>query len=317
MVTANASVEPRLSLVSSQITLRETGSMHQFGGHPLLTEWELWQTASRLKAVTIGERLRVIALFALEAGCNPATAQPIEVMRWLASHAIDWSESTAATYHSYLRAWFKWLVLMDYRIDNPMAKLGSPKYPDRVPRPVPDDGLARLLRSRMHHRTRVMILMASLGGLRVHEIAKFRGEDIDLARRVFYVHGKGGSKEMLPLHPLLAEAALTMSERGWWFPSNSNRPGQHVHSKGVSDIIGQAMRRAGIPGTPHSLRHWFGTTLLDDGEDVRVVQTLLRHKSLATTAIYTKVPDERRQAAINRLDPFRASRTQSVAPAMT
>ncbi|ORB47948.1 integrase [Mycobacteroides saopaulense] len=288
------------------------GSMHHLGGHPLLTEWELWQMAARLKAVTIGERLRVIALFALEAGCNPATAQPIEVMRWLASHAADWSESTAATYHSYLRAWFKWLVLMDHRIDNPMAKLGTPKYPDRIPRPVPDDGLARLLLTRMHHRTRVMILLASLGGLRVHEIAKFRGEDIDLMRRVFYVAGKGGSREALPLHPLLAEAALTMPERGWWFPSNNKRPGQHVHSKGVSDIIGQTMRRAGTPGTPHSLRHWFGTTLLDDGEDVRVVQTLLRHKQLSTTAIYTKVPDERRHAAVNRLDPFRAARPRLV-----
>lgn len=273
-----------------------------------LAEWELWQTARRLKQRTIVERIRVIGLFAEEARCNPRYAQPLDVMRWLAQHTDDWSESTAATYHSYLRSWFKWLVLMDYRVDDPMVKLGSPKYPDRLPRPVPDDGLARLLCTRMHHRTRVMILLASLGGLRVHEIAKFRGEDIDLTRRVFYVHGKGGSKEMLPLHPLLAEAALTMPERGWWFPSNNNRPGQHVHSKGVSDIIGQAMRRAGIPGTPHSLRHWFGTTLLDDGEDVRVVQTLLRHKSLATTAIYTKVPDERRHAAINRLDPFRAVR---------
>ncbi|BBZ82740.1 integrase [Mycobacteroides abscessus] len=286
--------------------------MQHIGGHPLLAEWELWQTAQRLRAVTIGERLRVIALFACEVACNPATAQPLEVMRWLASHAADWSESTAATYHSYLRAWFKWLVLMDYRVDNPMVKLGSPKYPDRVPRPVPDDGLARLLCSRMHHRTRVMILLASLGGLRVHEIAKFRGEDIDLARRVFYVHGKGGSRNMLPLHPLLAEAALTMPQRGWWFPSNTKRPGQHVHAKGVSDIIGQAMRRAGTPGTPHSLRHWFGTTLLDDGEDVRVVQTLLRHKSLATTAIYTKVPDARRHSAVDRLDPFRASRPRLV-----
>lgn len=283
--------------------------MLHIGGHPLLTEWELWQTARRLSAVTISERIRVIALFALEAACNPAAAQPIEVMRWLASHAADWSESTAATYHSYLRAWFKWLVLMDYRLDNPMAKLGSPRYPDRIPRPTPDDGLLRLLTSRMHHRTRVMILVAALEGLRVHEVAKVDGgRDIDRYRREFYVAGKGGSREALPLHPLVAEAALTMPERGWWFPSNSTRPGQHVHAKGVSDIIGQAMRRAGTPGTPHSLRHWFGTTLLDDGEDVRVVQTLLRHKQLSTTAIYTKIPDARRHAAITRLDPFRAAR---------
>jgi integrase/recombinase XerD len=42
-----------------------------------------------------------------------------------------------------------------------------------------------------------------------------------------------------------------MTRRGWWFPSNNRRPGEHVHSKGVSDIIGNAMRRAGVPGMPH------------------------------------------------------------------
>ncbi len=282
------------------------------GCHPLLGEWELWQTAKRLSRVTVNERVRVIALFATESGCSPSSAQAIEIMRWVASHDDDWSASTAATYHSYLRAWFTWLTMMDYRADNPMVKIGAPKYPDRVPRPVADDGLVKLLVSRMHHRTRVMVLLATLAGMRVGEIARVRGEDFDLGKRVVYMTGKGGKRDALPLHHLLVEAAHTMPERGWWFPSNSNRPGQHVHSKGVSDIIGQAMRRAGTAGTPHSLRHWFGTTLLDDGADVRLVQTLLRHRSLATTAIYTKVPDHRRHDAIGRLDPFRALSANAV-----
>ena len=275
--------------------------------HRLIDDWELWQTAARLSACTITERIRVITQFATEADCDPSTAQPVQIMRWLGRHTDDWSTSTAATYHSYLRSWFHWLTLMDHRTDNPMIKLGSPRYPERVPRPVPDDGLLRLLLTRMHHRTRVMILLAALAGLRVSEIARVRGEDIDLGKPVIYVLGKGNRRAALPLHPLLVEAAQSMPRRGWWFPGNSRRPGQHVHSKAVSDIIGQAMRRAGAQGTPHSLRHWFGTTLLDDGADVRTVQTLLRHRSLATTAIYTAVPDERRHSAVGRLDPFRSA----------
>jgi len=106
-------------------------------------------------------------------------------------------------------------------------------------------------------------------------------------------------------YPLLVDAALTMPTRGWWFPSNRRRPGDHVRGKGVSDIIGNAMRRADARGTPHCLRHWTGTTLLDDGADLRTVQELLRHKSVATTQIYTKVPDARRHDAVNRLDPYR------------
>lgn len=271
---------------------------------PLLEEWQLWQYAARRADATIMERVRVIALFAVEAGCSPVTARAADIIRWLGSHS-EWSQSTVATYHSYLRAWFKWLIIMDHRTDNPMIKLGSPRYPDRVPRPVSDDDLVRLLTTAMHHRTRVMILLAALAGLRVHEIAKLRGEDIDLAKPALHVDGKGKRSAWIPLHPLLVDAALTMPSKGFWFPANSRRPGSHVRSKSVSDIIGNAMRRAGARGTPHSLRHWYGTTLLDDGADLRTVQELLRHRSLATTQIYTKVTDERRSEAVVRLDPFR------------
>jgi integrase/recombinase XerD len=274
--------------------------------HPLIVDWELWQLAARRSERTVEERIRVISQFADELGSSPVTAQPIEIVRWLARHS-DWSESTNATYHSYLRSWFAWLCIMDHRTDNPMLKLASPRYPDRVARPVSDDGLIRLLTMRMHHRTRVMILLAALAGLRVSEIAAVRGEDIDVSKPALYVKGKGGKRNALPLHPLLVEAALTMPRRGWWFPGNSRRPGYPIRSKGVSDNIGNAMRRADVLGTPHSLRHWFGTTLLDDGADVRTVQELLRHRSLATTQIYTKVPDGRRVDAVGRLDPWRGA----------
>lgn len=273
---------------------------------PLLQEWMLWQLAARLSEVTVTERLRVVAQFSVESPNGAWMASPIDIIKWQAKHS-EWSASTAATYHSYLRAWYSWLCVMDYRGDNPMIKVAAPKYPERVPRPVSDDDLLRLLTTSMHHRTRVMVLLAALAGLRVSEIARVRGEDLDLKTPRIYVLGKGQKQAWLPLHPLLVEAALNMPRRGWWFPANSRRPGDHVHSKSVSDIIGQAMRRAGARGTPHSLRHWTGTTLLDDGADMRTVQELLRHKQLNTTAIYTKVPDERRHDAVNRLDPFRGA----------
>ncbi|MDP7706784.1 tyrosine-type recombinase/integrase [Mycobacterium sp. TY815] len=275
---------------------------------PLIEDWMIWQTAARLSGVTVSERIRVITEFAGELGdVRPSHAQAIDVIRWLSRHT-EWSASTAATYHSYLRAWFKWLTVMDHRKDNPMVKLHSPQYPQRLARPVSDDDLVRLLCTNMRHRTRVMILLAALAGLRVSEIARVRGEDIDLSAPKIYVLGKGQTRNWLPLHSLLVDAALTMPRRGWWFPANSRRPNDHIHSKSVSDIIGDVMRRAEARGTPHSLRHWNGTTLLDDGADLRTVQELLRHASVATTQIYTKVPDVRRHEAVSRLDPFRDRR---------
>lgn len=168
--------------------------------HALISEWELWQMAARRSARTVEERIRVIAQFAHETGLAPHQAQSIDIIKWLARHT-DWSESTNATYYSYLRSWFSWLCIMDYRTDNPMTKLAAPRYPDRVPRPVTDDGLTRLLTQRMHHRTRVMILLAALAGLRVSEIAKVRGDDFDLGKPALYVLGKGGKRHALPLHP--------------------------------------------------------------------------------------------------------------------
>lgn len=271
---------------------------------PLLQEWMLWQLAARRSEATVTERIRVVAQFKVENPTGAFAATPIDIIRWMGKHT-EWSTSTAATYHSYLRAWFKWLNIMEYREDNPMIKVAAPKYPERTPRPVSDHDLMRLLLTRMHHRTRVMILLAALAGLRVAEISRVRGEDIDVSTPRMFVEGKGGSRKWLPLHPLLAEIALEMPQRGWWFPANATRPGDHIHPKSVSDIIGNAMRRAGARGTPHSLRHWIGTTLLDDGADLRTVQEILRHKSVATTQGYTKVSDQRRHEAINRLDPFR------------
>jgi site-specific recombinase XerD len=274
--------------------------------HPLIEEWALWQLSARRSLKTVAERARVIQQFIDEAGVDPLQAGPLDVVRWTAAHT-GWSDSTAATYHSYLSSWHTWLCLTDRRADNPMRKLASPRRPERAPRPVADGALRTLLTMRMHHRTRVMVMLAALAGLRVGEIAKVRGEDIDLDGRRIFVVGKGKKRAWVPLHPLLVEAAATMPARDWWFPGNARRPGEPCHGKSVSDILGQAMRRAGITGTPHSLRHWYASTLLDDGADLRTVQELLRHTSIQTTQVYTRVRDERRVLAVDRLDPFRAA----------
>lgn len=276
------------------------------GLHPLVQEWALWQRAGRRSQRTVEERTRVINQFLADAGVDPLASKPMDVARWMAMHE-EWGQSTAATYYSYLMSWHKWLVMMDYRTENPMHKTQTPRRPERSPRPVADSELMALLNLRVHHRTKVMILLAALAGLRVAEIARVKGDDIDLDARRIHVLGKGSKKAWIPLHPLLIDIAATMPTHGYWFPGNCRRPGEHIRSKSVSDIIGQAMKRAGVRGTPHSLRHWYATTLLGDGADLRTVQELMRHSSIQTTQVYTQVPDARRNDAIDRLDPFRAA----------
>ncbi|WP_051461411.1 tyrosine-type recombinase/integrase [Tomitella biformata] len=274
---------------------------------PLISEWEVWQHAARRSPITIAERTRVIRNLERETGRLAALLEPVEIVRWFAAHADHWSAGTHVTYHSYVAQWFGWLQLQGHRYDNPMIRVGTPRAPDRIARPVADAELMRLLSINMHRRTRLMILLAALAGLRAHEIAKFRGEDIDLARQQMTVIGKGGRTKVLPVHRILLAYADLMPRHGFWFPAPVTRAGQHVHRKSVSQIVSQAMRRAGVRGTAHSLRHWYGTTLLEDGADLRAVQELLRHQSIATTQIYTKVPEAGRRGAVDRLDPYRAA----------
>ena len=149
------------------------------------------------------------------------------------------------------------------------------------------------------------IAIAALAGLRVREIAKIKREDVDLAGRTLHVIGKGRCGSNLAAAPRLVEAAASMrfravagGSRRSWHPQNPILP------VSVSRTVGRVMRRLDVPGSAHSLRHWYGTTLVRDGADLRTAQTVLRHAPRATTQIYVGVTDERRNEAVDKLDPL-------------
>lgn len=151
-----------------------------------------------------------------------------------------------------------------------------------------------------------MVHLAVYHGLRAHEIAKVRGEDIDLYAATLRVVGKGGTDDTVPLHPVVAADARAMPRLGWWFPSP--RGGRPERRESVSAVISRAMKRADVAATGHQLRHWYGTALVRSGTDIRVAQTLMRHASLATTALYTAVDDTQQRDAVARL-PVLSERT--------
>ncbi|MDI3314503.1 MAG: tyrosine-type recombinase/integrase [Mycobacterium sp.] len=274
------------------------GSGDDDGELSALERWELYMRGAGRSNRTINETLGVLRRLEKFAGAGVESVRPLDIARFLGRPNLK--PNSRAAYYGYIHSFYRWLGQNGGT--NAAAQLPRPKPPKGVPRPITDEQLQNLLAVRMHHRTRVMILLAAFAGLRVHEIAKIRGEDVDPQARTLWVTGKGNVTAILPLHPLLVEAAETMPRRGWWFPGNARRRGQPIRPRGVADIIGQAMDRAGIPGgTAHRLRHWYGTRLVSDGTDLRTAQTLLRHANLNTTAIYTRVSDARRTEAINRL----------------
>jgi site-specific recombinase XerD len=263
----------------------------------VLADWAAWMRAAPLAERTVTERTGLIELFAARAGIDPLEATWRQLAEFLADPTF--SIGTVHTYGSHLRTFYGWAVRVGLRVDDPTALLPKPRPIRRVPHPITTSELEALLNIRLYRRTRMMILLAAFQGLRVHEIAKIRGQDIRGGDQI-RITGKGAVTAMLPLHPVVIGAAASFPRAGYWFPS-PRHPGRPVAADAVSASVVRAMRRAGVSGTAHSLRHWFATELLRGGANIRTVQESMRHASLASTQIYTKVDDAEIRAAITGL----------------
>jgi site-specific recombinase XerD len=123
------------------------------------------------------------------------------------------------------------------------------------------------------------------------------GNQLDTESRTIVIRGKGDAEYVLPAHQAVLDIADRMP-RGYWFPSQRAR---HIGGRTVSERIKLHMIVCRVPGTPHCLRHYFGTELVDRGADLRVVQELMRHSQLSTTAAYVATNDTRKRAAIDLL----------------
>jgi integrase/recombinase XerD len=263
----------------------------------LLAEWILWMRAGALSKRTIEGRTAVVRLLEARTGAPAHAATWQQVAAFFADLVDTASPGTRCTYYSHLKKWFWWLVTMEYRADDPIARLHPPRSPRRYPRPISQEQVRTVLGSgRFYGRTRTMILLAAYQGLRVHEIAKIRGEDF--TRGELFVIGKGGREDTLPVHPLIEAERGRYPASSYWFPSPADRS-QPVTANAVSRVVTDALRRAGVDATAHQLRHYFGTEAhRAAGGDLRVAQELLRHSSPATTALYTQVDPRRRREAI-------------------
>jgi integrase/recombinase XerD len=247
---------------------------------------------------TITEQTATVARISRDCATTPITLTTDDLAEWFATRTL--SNGSRSTYRTALRAWFDYLILNDIRTDDPTRKLGKLKAARYSPRPMSTDHLRVLLDSGIRTRTRSMILLGAYEGFRVSEIANMRGEYIDRHSQRIYVRGKGGREDWLPMHPVIDLESRRYPSRGLWFPSYE-LAGQPMRAKSVSATISQAMGRAGIPGTPHALRHWFGTELRRSGVDLRTVQELMRHANMATTALYTQVDDGEKLDALTHL----------------
>lgn len=249
----------------------------------LLDAWRIWQVSQGLSDRTYDERIATMRhLFELT-GATPRTLSPFHIIVYCGRTEL--SDASRWSYHTVIRAFCAWMIKVRIRGDDPTEETPKPKKPRAKPRPLAFGVVRAIYEAANRERTRAYIMLAVLQGLRIHEIAKIRGEDLDLERGTLIVTGKGGATEIMPLHPEVAALALTMPRDGYWFPAYTVEG--CIGRKAVYAAIKGAMRRAGYGwATPHQLRHSYATELLATGAPTLVVQGLMRHANVSTTERY-------------------------------
>jgi integrase len=224
-----------------------------------------------------------------------------EISEWLGRPAL--SRWTRYGYFEHLAGFYAWAVARGHLDLNPMAELRRPRVPRGEPRPASEDQVAVGLRLPRPYATAVEL--AAFNGLRCAEIAGLSTDDV--TAEAIAVHRKGGRVQVLPTHPVVWEFVQCLARRRPG-PVVPNRYGRHFSPAALSITLSQRLTAAGEPGlTLHRYRHRFATRLLmprelgGAGADVRTVQELMGHASLASTQIYTQVTSRQRREAIAAL----------------
>jgi integrase/recombinase XerC len=241
---------------------------------------------------------------------GPGDIDRILLRRYLAFMATRrYSKATIARTAASLRSYFQWCAKRGLVDSDPATRLSAPTPDSRLPRILGHAELGELLEpasdsatgvtAEVDRRDDAVLELLYGSGLRVAELCGLDVDDLDLARRVVTVTGKGSKQRQVLIHRRCAEvirawldgprSALAREDS----PSAAlfyNRRGNRLGPRDVRRLLD---RRSPVPTHPHALRHSFATHLLDGGADLRVVQELLGHASLQTTQVYTHVSKER------------------------
>lgn len=213
---------------------------------------------------------------------------------------------------SAVRSALRWACRDGRLRENAAARVKTPKHEKRLPRHLRPGEIEDLIEAEtregpLAERDRAMVELLYASGLRVGELVSLDWDDVDLSARVLRVVGKGGKERMVPFGQPAADALRT-----WWRswdavraenegadeheqPIFLNHRGGRLTDRSVRRVLDRHVAATDVPDGvhPHTVRHTFATHLLEEGADLRTIQELLGHSSLATTQKYTHVDVDR------------------------
>lgn len=246
-------------------------------------EWGRWLAAGGKSVETRKQRLYHLRRFSQEVGKAPWSVSVDDLAEYLSNPV--WGAEARRSCRAALRGFYTWAQATGRRKDNPGALLPPIKAPRGRPRPAPQSALEQAL-ARADERTRLMVRLAACEGLRRGEIARAHTRDLvdtpdGWSLRVL---GKGGVVRVVPVGALIAATIRQMPE-GFLFPGKIDG---HLSPAYVGKLVSRVLPQG---YTTHTLRHRFASIAYATERDIRAVQELLGHATVATTQIYTAIPD--------------------------
>ncbi len=278
------------------------------------------KNASPHTVTSYGRDLKQLALFLDQEGLSLASVSHLTIRRFLTSlHEHGLAKSSVARKLAAIRAFLSYAEQKRWVRDNAAKIVATPKKERKMPNflseqeiqaffswPETTDPLAR--------RDRAILELLYATGIRVSELVGLNEEEVSFKERLIRVRGKGKKERIVPFGRKAAESLRAYLEvRPQLIPKAAaskrletkavfiNRRGTRLTCRSVERIVQKYLRRQAVQRrvSPHSLRHSFASHLLSRGADVRAIQELLGHESLATTEKYTHL-DLRRLLEVYR-----------------
>jgi integrase/recombinase XerC len=263
------------------------------------------RNASPHTIASYGRDLRQLAAYLRESGVRWDKAGNVVLRGFLATlHEKKQKKSTIGRKLAAMRSFYEFGLRKKWIAENPAKILATPKQEKKVPSFLSEEEAAALLdlpstARPVDLRDRAILELLYATGIRVSELVGVGVDDLHYDERLIRVRGKGKKERLVPFGRKATEALqayvrvrpLLLDKRPGETAVFLNYRGGRLTARSVERMVGKAIRRTAVSRriSPHSLRHSFATHLLGRGADLRVIQELLGHASLATTQKYTHV----------------------------
>lgn len=250
---------------------------------------------------------------------NPIQIQKETVQQFIYEVAKTMNPRSQARIISGLKSFFNYLVFEDYRSDNPMDLIESPKIGRKLPDTLSEEEINMLIQAidlskPEGERNRAMLETLYGCGLRVSELTNLQISDLYFEEDFIKVTGKGDKQRFVPISDInkkyiniyRKEIRVHQNvQKGFNDILFLNRRGKQLTRAMVFTIIKQLAEKIGLKKniSPHTFRHSFATHLLENGADLRAIQQMLGHESITTTEVYMHVDRTHLAEVMNKFHP--------------